>query len=348
MVKSWRVWLGIAVSLLFAGLFIYRVDPRHMVRALVEADYFLAIPGALIYAAAMFLRSIRWRYLVRPIVKTSAPRLFPILVIGYTVSNLLPLRVGELVRAYYLGEEEKVSKTAALATVVVERVFDGLTLLFLIVVVSLFTPILGRLGTLEYSGFSGLVIILALSLPFLLGIAVLLAAVYFQKVAQKLLGLLPRRANELGVLFISGLEALRGVKSLANIFVLSIVVWLADGMVFWVMGHAFGLPELLGSRVALLPAALLTMALANLVTALPSSSGGVGPFEFFAQSVLAFLGVPLAVASAYAIAVHAVLILPMTAVGLGFLWWRHLSLGGLVRRVGESTSGTAPRQSPGD
>jgi len=348
MVRNWRVWLGVAVSLFFAALFIYRVDPKDMVRTLAGAEYLLAIPGGLCYLGAMFLRSIRWRYLVRPIVRTSAPRLFPILTIGYALSNLLPLRVGELARAYYLGEEEGVSKTAALATVVVERVFDGLTLLFLMAAVSLFTPVLGQLGALKYHGLSGPIIIVVLSLPFLLGIAVLLAAVYFPRAARKLLGLLPRRLGEMGGLFIEGLGALRGAKSLAVIFVLSLIVWLADGTVFWVMGHAFGLPDLLGSRTALLPAALLTMALANLVTALPSSSGGVGPFEFFAQATLAFLGVPLAVASAYAVAVHAVLILSVTSVGLGFLWWRHLPIRGLARRAEESTSGTAPRRSPGD
>ena len=91
----------------------------------------------------------------------------PVVVIGYMANNLLPMRLGELVRSYYVGEREGISKASALATVFVERVFDALTLLFFIAVIAPFVSVPGLAQSFaEKTGVHWSVLVLGLSLPF--------------------------------------------------------------------------------------------------------------------------------------------------------------------------------------
>ena len=129
--KSYRFWLAIGISALFLGIFLSRLDIGETWEILGEANYFALVPAILVYFGSVFFRTFRWQYLLAPVKGLSVRRLYPVVVVGYMANNILPVRLGEVVRAYYVGEREKVSKVAALATIAVERVFDGLTLLFL-------------------------------------------------------------------------------------------------------------------------------------------------------------------------------------------------------------------------
>ena len=119
MLKSYRFWLAIGVSLLFLGLFFSRIDLGDTWEKLGEANYLLLLPAILVYFVAVYFRALRWRYLLAPVKRMAVVRIYPVVVVGYMANNLLPLRIGEVVRAYYLGEREKVSKVSALATIAV-------------------------------------------------------------------------------------------------------------------------------------------------------------------------------------------------------------------------------------
>ncbi|MCD4686515.1 MAG: flippase-like domain-containing protein, partial [Anaerolineae bacterium] len=82
--------------------------------------------GATIYFFAVWGRTWRWHYLLRSIKVVPLTRLFPVVVIGYMGNNVYPFRAGEVIRAYVLKRNEDVSITASLATIVIERIFDGL------------------------------------------------------------------------------------------------------------------------------------------------------------------------------------------------------------------------------
>src|SRR4029079_14372001 len=81
-----------------------------------------------VYFVSFWLRTLRWQALLRPITHVPAIRLYPVALIGLMANNIAPARVGELVRAYLVGEREGMSKTTALGTIAVDRAFDGLTL----------------------------------------------------------------------------------------------------------------------------------------------------------------------------------------------------------------------------
>ena len=165
--NKWQFWLGGGVSLALLLLLLYQVDLGEIKDALREANYFLLAPSVAIYFVAVLFRAVRWRYLLAPMGVFPVRRLYPVVIIGYMANNLLPVRLGEVVRSYYLSRQETVNTSSALATIAVERVFDGLTLLFFAAVVSLFLPLVGLLhGLGERAGIPWVLLALAMSMPF--------------------------------------------------------------------------------------------------------------------------------------------------------------------------------------
>ncbi|MCL5961132.1 MAG: flippase-like domain-containing protein, partial [Chloroflexi bacterium] len=123
--KRWKFWLGLAVSCVFLYLAFRGQDFGQIGRAIRKANYVYVLPALAAYFAGIWIRAMRWRYLLSPVADRPARRLFPVVVIGYMANDILPVRMGELVRAYVLGEREQISKSATLATILVERIFDG-------------------------------------------------------------------------------------------------------------------------------------------------------------------------------------------------------------------------------
>src|SRR3990172_3660263 len=134
LITSRRLWLGLGGTSLFLGLFFWRTDLGELGAALAQANYWWVVPAVAIWFVSAAFRSLRWHYLLRRLANLSTRTLYPIVIIGYMANNLLPLRTGELVRAYVLGERHGVSKMSALGTIAVERVFDGVVLVGFLVV----------------------------------------------------------------------------------------------------------------------------------------------------------------------------------------------------------------------
>ncbi|MGN6675794.1 MAG: lysylphosphatidylglycerol synthase transmembrane domain-containing protein, partial [Thermomicrobiales bacterium] len=145
MLKGWRLWLGLVISLGFLYLALRGQDLGQVRRALAAADYRYLLPAIVIYFAGVWVRALRWRHLLAPVRPLTARALFPVVVIGYMANDILPWRLGEFVRAYALREREHVPASASLATIAVERIFDGLAMLCFLLVASVFIPLDARL-----------------------------------------------------------------------------------------------------------------------------------------------------------------------------------------------------------
>ncbi|HBY47154.1 MAG TPA: lysylphosphatidylglycerol synthase transmembrane domain-containing protein [Thermomicrobiales bacterium] len=311
--RSWRVWVGFLISLFFIYVALRNQDFGHIWQALREADYRWLIPALAVYFLGVMVRSVRWHYLLRAVQDISPRQLFPIVVIGYMANDILPLRAGEVVRSYALSARFGVSKSSSLATIAIERIFDGLTMLGFIAIASLSIALTGDLRT---------VALIALILFPLLMIA-LTVFVRAPGLRASIVGLgarvLPERAGakveELAHSFAEGLGILKRRQDLIGVGLTSILAWLLEASMYLLIAQSFGLD--------LSPAAvLLVTAVANLATLIPSSPGYVGPFETGVLLVLnGALGIPRALALSYAIVVHAALYFPVTILGLIY-WWR--------------------------
>jgi len=317
-VGSPRLWLGLLVSAVFAVLLVLHTDPSKVLGALRQANYWWVVPAVAVYFASVWVRAVRFRYIVAGVGRVSARALFPILVLGYMANNLLPARAGEFVRAYILGARHNIPKMAALGTVAVEDLFDGLTLLgFLAATVLL----LGGGGALHDLTLVSIAIFAA-------ALAVFVVALAAPDLAERLVAgstrLPPARfrdkAHDLAWSFVEGLRSLRHPNAFAWVAGTSVAAWLMEAVAFMFVGYAFGMHIGFGWY-------MMAVGAGNLAIAAPSSQGGVGPFELFVKQVLVAAAVPGSVAAAYGLAVHVVILVPPTVLGLYYLWSMNLSIG---------------------
>ena len=331
---SKRLLIGLAVTLVFLGLLLLRVDLGETIESLGDANFVYLVPGIALYFLAVVFRTIRWRFLLSHLKAIPTSRLLPVVVVGYMANNLLPFRLGEVVRSYYLGQREEVSKSAALATIVLERVFDGLTLLLLLAVAALMLPVGGLVEDLaEKSGIPVYLLVLGAVAPFVIVLTLMITAARWPGWPVRALAPLTRRLPvkmglslvELTRLFITGLASLRDLRRVQMLLLLSLTVWLLEASMLYVIGFSFELQDHFSDQVEMAAVILAVTATSNLATSLPSSQGGIGPFEFFAIGTLVVLGVSAPVATAYTITMHAALLLPVVVVGLATLWWQHVS-----------------------
>ncbi|MSQ21717.1 MAG: flippase-like domain-containing protein [Dehalococcoidia bacterium] len=338
--RSPRLWLGLAFSLLFLGLLLWRVDLKETMQSLKEANYLFVIPGVAVYFLGALFRTLRWRLLLFHLQPIAAGRLFPVVVVGYMANNLLPVRLGELVRSYYLGQREGVSKSAALATILVERVVDGVVLLFVLVALSLVLPVTGLVeGVARSMSIPWPLLVSAVVAPFVLVLGLMVMMAYDPPRALALTGLLVKplpvrvKARILGLLetFVAGLGVLRYPGRIPLLLLLSLAVWLAEGAMYYFVALSFGLASSLGGLTGMAAAMLAVVCTSNLGSALPSSQGAIGPFELFAVATLVVLGVQREAALAYTVALHVALLVPVTLLGLLYLWMGKESLVQLVR-----------------
>lgn len=321
MLKSRRFWIGVVISVIFLALFFYRVDFMAMGQVLLEASYIFVLPALAVYFAGVWFRALRWHYLLHPLGNFASLRLFPLIVIGFTVNNILPGRLGILLRAYILGEREKVSKVAVGATVGVERVFDGLALLLFLVVISFFVSLPEEAEVIRW---------VAVGI-FLGGLFILMLITFMENTTRRVAGALLRlfpsgsrlKWDEWLDSAIIGLKMPRRPGRLLAVSVTSLLVWLCEGGMFYLLSLCFDLEQPFHVMI-------VVMAIATLSWFVLVAPGGVGPFHYFGRESLVFFGVPIAAASAAILLIHAVLVLPVIALGFVFLWMENLSLAEVV------------------
>jgi uncharacterized protein (TIRG00374 family) len=322
---------------LFLFFFLRALDFQDFANAITEANYVFILPAVPVYFVAVWFRSLRWHVFLRPIRSIRVLRLYPTVVIGYMANNVLPLRVGDFFRAYLLGEQERISKSSTLATIALERMFDTLNLVLLAFAVSAFTPIPTWLrGTL-------------LVLSVVLGSVILGAflVILSPRLTERVVGLVTRpipqrfrpRAQALIHEFLQGLDSVKRPDQWVVIIVLSSFIWFTEAGVYYLVALSFD--DLALSENKLWLGVLLAVAASNLLTAAPSSSGGVGPFEFGVHRTLLQFKVPDAAAAAYAIVLHAVLLIPVVLFGLLFLWLFHISWRTIPSKAGEAVAAEA-------
>lgn len=329
MLKRWRVWLGLAISLFFLALALRGQDLERVRQALARFD-FRVLPGALLlYFTGVWIRALRWRHLLAPIERFTAGQLFPVVVIGYMANNVLPFRLGEVVRAYVLRERAGVSTSASLATIAVERICDGLTMLGFLLVASQIIALNAQLRQLALVTTVIFGVLLALLWTAVVSGTVRATVLAALRVA--LPGALEARIIPVVEGFIDGLRVLRSGRDLAAVAIFSVLAWLFEAAMYLAIAAGFRLP-------AFGPAgALLTTASANLATLIPSSPGYVGTFEAGVQLVLnGLLRIPREQALSYAVVVHAALYFPITLWGL--YYWSRASLSWRVVRQLEAKS----------
>lgn len=332
--KRWQFWLGVLIS---AGLLWWALRGLRLEEvwgSLKDANYIWLLPGIAVYFLGVWARAWRWHYLLRPLKRIPTRTMFPIVAIGYMGNNIYPARAGELLRAFVLRRREQVPISASLATIIVERAFDG------IVMLSFVFLNLSELATLTVdSGFAGSIQSLALigAAVFLGAVVVFLLMAIFpdrsRQVSAWLVGRLAPirwRENLMGVAerFLEGLASLRSPADVLMVLATSVVIWLFETGKYWFVMHAFPFEV---SFFAL----MLMNGIVNLATTIPSAPGYVGTFDAPGIAVLEAYSVSRAVAAGYTLVLHVALWLPITLLGAFYMLRESLSWSAVQEELAE-------------
>ena len=317
--KRWQFWVGLLISVAFLYFALKGLNLGDFWQAVRSANYWWILPGIAVYFVAVWVRAWRWHYLLRPVKKIPTRTMFPITCIGYMGNNIYPARAGEVLRAVILKRRENVPISASLATIIVERIFDGVVMLAFVFVN---LPELARVAAFE-SGFVGNIQNLALigTAIFVVALVLFLLAAMFPRFTARIGTwlidrLLPARIREktTGIMlkFLDGLAALRSPFNILMVFITSVIIWLLETVKYWFVMHAFTFSV---SFFAL----MLLNGIANLATTIPSAPGYIGTWEAVTKAVLVAYNVPGAEALGYAVVLHVALWLPITLLGAFYM-----------------------------
>ena len=321
--RNLLILAGFLIGAFFLYLFLQKVEWAKVYSAMRAANYWWLIPNIASIFVAMALRAWRWGYMVRPLKKCSFHGLYAASMIGFMASNILPARLGEFVRPMSLGSIENVSRSAAMATTLVERVFDLLTLLALFTSILLFKkfPDTVDLKHLEAAGW----IFFVLTGVLTVGMILLKVRTGFTlRWINKLLRVFPEKprqvVSDICEKFASGLEVLSDTKAILIITMQSILLWVVMALSNYLIFLAFGMSYLP------IDASFVVLAVVSVGIMLPNAPGFIGPYQYLTVLSLSLYNVPAADAAACSIVMWATQYFTITLAGLYHLKQEHLSL----------------------
>jgi glycosyltransferase 2 family protein len=316
---GWRGILGVVISVALLWWTLRGESFGDIWNVLRTSRVSMFLLAAGLATLAFPIRAWRWHYILEP---TAGPIPFGALwratAIGMMVNNVALARAGELARAYVISRDTgKVRFTAALGSLVVDRVFDSLVvLLLLLVVVSL--P--GFPAGATVAGWSVARLLLVGAAVALTALVVLiLAAIYPERLVriwERLLGTRAPRLMERGrgilLSFGAGLSVLRDARRSAIVFFWALVMWIVNGVSFWVAFKAVGIS-------APLSAAFFLQTMIAAAVAAPSAPGFFGAFEASTKVALGVYGVEDTLSVSYALGYHILGWIPITVMGFWYL-----------------------------
>ncbi len=339
--KQGHVWTGVGISLALLGYLFSKVEYRQLWRSLASADVPLLLIAAVVISSTLVMRAWRWQYLLKPVKHVRFSNSMAATCIGMMANMILPVRLGEIVRAVVLGHLERIDKSASFATVVVDRLLDGFTILFILAVILLIAPLPVDQDWQRRLQWGGVAF-------FLLYCAVFALLFYLYRSPARVLQCIRRLCSRLPARWVdrlcrflasfsAGLHILDRTENLAQIIVSSVVLWGLIGVYNFIIVLAFhlNLPWAVGF--------ILVMAQAAAVM-IPSSPGFVGTHHAASVACLSLWGIGPEAALSVALVMHAIGYFLTIAIGAVYLWTVGLSmrdLGQLERAIPGTPSTTA-------
>jgi uncharacterized membrane protein YbhN (UPF0104 family) len=296
--------VGVPLSLVFLWLAVRNADLGEVRSALAESEVGLVALAVLAMAGVYAGQAARWRAIART-PQVSTPRFAVMVVSGVAVNNVLPGRIGDLLRARWLQVAARIPAGRALASVFVDRAFDVLAL---VVFLAVSLPLVASAEWLTRIAVGGVLLLAAL------GLVVLGARVYARRRPRERRtdrGLVRRIARDT----VEGLADPLGRLRSAALAGASLGVWGIWALAAWLVARSVGI-ELSPVEVVFVTAVI------NLGVAIPSSPGFIGTYQWLGVSALALFDVPTEEALAFSILMQAVWYVPTLVVGGGLLVWR--------------------------
>lgn len=309
---------GILISILFIYFAFRDVNIEEFSLAIAKADYVWILPATAAMVLSFWLRGYRWKYIMNPIQEVSVRSAFSATMIGYMANNILPFRIGDLVRLVVISKYSGIKKAAALGSVFIERMLDMVMALAIFGMALILIPNFPDWASA--AGYGALIIFGVLLIftfygrnhpNFLVRLNNFATKRFSEKVRVK--------GEEIVRSFSAGLKAVHNIKQLLWVLLLSLVLWTINISWVWFTLEMFdfNLPP---------SASLLVLIFILFAVSIPSAPGYIGTFHGFVIASLVFMGIDPNAARAGAVVMHATNYIPVTLMGLYFLWRGNITL----------------------
>ncbi len=325
MKDKWRVVIGVLLSAAVIAYILRTVDTRNVWIAITHANIPLLILAAIVATCCFPLRAIRWRVILLAV----DPGLgfgpaWRATAVGFALNNALPLRLGEVARAYSLSRESaKISFPASIASLAIDRVFDAVTLIVFLVIGAFGLPSVNDAATMAkvYAAVTVTAMVAGALILVLVALAFYPARIIglFEAVTSKLSPSMATRLSALLGSFAAGLSVLRNPGRFLSVLAWTIVHWLVNALAFWIAFKALGVH-------ASFLAAMFTQTVIGFAIAAPQASGGIGAFQLAGAVALGLFGILYDDAIAWGFGYWAFSFVPITVIGMIYFTRMKLSL----------------------
>jgi len=311
---NWKLWLGLLISAVSIYLALRNVDIAQLGEVISGCSLFYLLLAVLIHLFQLVIRAWRWRILLGPIKETGFPNRILSIIIGFAGNCVLPARLGEFIRADQLGQREQISRSSAFATIVVERLADGFTLL-LILMIGLMRVKFPEDMSAVSAGLrsAGIALFLSYLLIIIFIIGFRLRPERYLKIFSRLIFFLPghlkNRTVDIVRKFGEGLVPVKGLYGWGMMIFYSLLLWALSlfQIIFIEQSIGLSLPFI---------ASFLVLSMASFGVMIPSAPGYIGAFHLAVQYGFMFFGVSREEGLSAAILYHASFFFPTIIIGL--------------------------------
>ncbi len=315
--KAVRIAFSVVVSAVFLGFAVRNVEWGEALRALRGANYLWILPTIPISIWTLYIRGQRWRVFLHAVRVPPLRSLVAATNIGFMANMVLPLRIGEVVRPVLVSRREHLPLSGVLASVLLERIFDMFTILFLFGIAASIVSVSDQVRQWGY-----------MLMTLALGVGAAIALMRWQEaralqLAQWVCGALPARIGEglYGFVrgFVQALEMLDSPAAFARALAWSLYLWLVIASTYVFAFQAFHLP------VPLLVGSVVLTAVVAIAVSVPSAPGYIGSYQLGCVLGLAIFGVAESDAIAFSLIAHLVQFVSVIGAGLYSLWTENIS-----------------------
>ena len=312
-----KVAAAVGVSLVAGYLAFRNVHLAEVTAAIHQASLISVGVVLILLTAGQVGRSFRWGVMLEPLEPLSQRLLLPITAVGFLFVWILPARLGEVARPYLLHQNSRVGLSAAMGSVVLERLIDAS---FLVVLLAICLPALRLPGWLlaSFQGFAYL--LLAATLLVILGSMPGFRRWCLQGISKILPESWSDFLTRIAETFYSGMQAVTSIRKLFTILALTALIWFTNLLVFMIMSYSMDL------HLSWL-AGITVLVLTCLGIALPAAPGFIGNYHYACVVALTLFGVVKDTALAYAILVHFLTVVVLVLMGLIFMNTSKLKVG---------------------
>jgi uncharacterized protein (TIRG00374 family) len=313
-----KIMIGVVISLFLVYLTLRQIDFKRSLTLIKSVNYWFLFPALIVYVSTYILRSVRYYFILLPLKKTKVLENFPYTVIGFFSNNIVPLRLGEFIRAKITGQYLKVSSSAMLATIIIERLFDILMFILFFFLIFLFRPFPDVIERSFYVLFAiGILCCLALYIIIIYedNVIKLLSKI---SIPDKIKSVVFNFFNK----FASGLVILKKPMVLLKVLALSIMVWLMEAITLVIIAYACGI------KLSIIDA-IFTVIIIGVGSIVPTMPGYFGAYELVGVLSLSSLGVDKDLAFTCIAISHLVMLIGVFSLGFACIIKTNLSVADL-------------------